>query len=77
MATTIFTPMEYGAIGLSEEEAIAKFGADNLEVYHIKFSPLEWRLREDADDLCYAKLICLKTQVHMYLFCIIFILFSQ
>ena len=64
MATTVFTPMEYGAIGFSEEEAIAKFGADNLEVYHIKFNPLEWRLRQgETDDLCYSKLICLKTQV--------------
>ena len=56
--------MEYGAIGFSEEEAIDKFGADNLEVYHIKFNPLEWRLRQgEADDLCYSKLICLKNQV--------------
>lgn len=56
--------MEYGAIGLSEEEAIAKYGAENLEVYHVKFNPLEWRLRQDdAEDVCYAKLICLKTEV--------------
>jgi len=30
--TTIFTPIEYGAIGYSEEDAISKFGEDNIEV---------------------------------------------
>ncbi len=30
--TTVFTPMEYGAVGLSEEEALAKLGDDGLEV---------------------------------------------
>lgn len=30
--TTVFTPLEYGAIGFSEEEAIEKFGAENIEV---------------------------------------------
>lgn len=32
MPTTVFTPLEYGAIGLSEEDAIAKFGEDGIEV---------------------------------------------
>ena len=30
--TTVFTPLEYGAIGYSEEEAIEQFGAENIEV---------------------------------------------
>ncbi len=30
--TTVFTPLEYGSIGLSEEAAIQKFGKDNIEV---------------------------------------------
>lgn len=30
--TTVFTPIEYGAIGYSEEDAISKFGQDNIEV---------------------------------------------
>uniref|UniRef100_A0A0R3WUR6 Pyr_redox_dim domain-containing protein n=1 Tax=Hydatigena taeniaeformis TaxID=6205 RepID=A0A0R3WUR6_HYDTA len=29
--TTVFTPLEYGCIGLSEENAISKFGKDNIE----------------------------------------------
>lgn len=30
--TTVFTPLEYGCIGYSEEDAIKKFGEDKLEV---------------------------------------------
>jgi len=41
--TTVFTPLEYGTVGLSEEEAREKFKGD-LKVYHIHFKPLEWAL---------------------------------
>lgn len=41
IATTIFTPAEYGCVGLSEEAAAAKFGADKLEVFMTEFSSLE------------------------------------
>lgn len=44
IATAVFTPMEYGSIGLSEEEAKDKLGEDNIEVYHQTFIPLEWAL---------------------------------
>lgn len=30
--TTVFTPIEYGAIGLSEDEAIIQLGEENIEV---------------------------------------------
>ncbi|XP_035233583.1 thioredoxin reductase 3-like, partial [Stegodyphus dumicola] len=30
--TTVFTPLEYGCIGFSEEKAIEKYGEDNIEV---------------------------------------------
>lgn len=30
--TTVFTPLEYGCVGLSEEEAEKKHGKDGLEV---------------------------------------------
>lgn len=56
--TTVFTPIEYGAIGYSEEDAIAQFGEDNLEIYHSYFKPLEWTIAERDDNVCYAKLIC-------------------
>ncbi len=34
--TTVFTPIEYGAIGYSEEDALSKFGEDNIEVNKAK-----------------------------------------
>ena len=30
--TTVFTPIEYGAIGYTEEDAISKLGEGNIEV---------------------------------------------
>jgi thioredoxin reductase (NADPH) len=30
--TTVFTPIEYGAIGYSEEDAISKLNEDKIEV---------------------------------------------
>lgn len=70
--TTVFTPLEYGAIGFAEEAAIEKFGAENLETYHSKFAPLEWSLmpsdfnafeKWEADKAsCFCKLVCLKTE---------------
>jgi thioredoxin reductase (NADPH) len=32
VATTVFTPMEYGCVGLSEEEAHKRHTPDNIEV---------------------------------------------
>ena len=34
--TTVFTPLEYGAVGYSEEDAITKFGKENIEVFILK-----------------------------------------
>jgi thioredoxin reductase (NADPH) len=31
-ATTVFTPIEYSCVGLSEEDAAAKHGPDGVEV---------------------------------------------
>lgn len=58
IATTVFTPLEYGCIGLSEEAAIEKFGEKNIEVYHSHFMPLEWTVAHREDNTCYAKLVC-------------------
>jgi len=60
--TTVFTPIEFGNIGYSEEDAIEKFGEDNLEIYHSEFWPLEWTVAHKENDVCYAKLICLKNE---------------
>lgn len=58
--TTVFTPVEYGAIGYSEEAALDKFGKENIEVYHTLYRPLEWTLPGHDDNICYAKLLCNK-----------------
>ncbi|KXJ06055.1 Thioredoxin reductase 1, cytoplasmic [Exaiptasia diaphana] len=58
--TTVFTPLEYGAIGYSEEDAKAKFGEDNIEVYHLEFQPLEYTVAHREANACYAKILCNK-----------------
>ena len=62
--TTVYTPLEYGCVGYTEEEAIKVFGAGGLkpdsgiEVFHSYFKPLEWTVPHKGDNACYAKLIC-------------------
>jgi len=61
VATTVFTPIEYGCVGLSEEEALAIYGAEKIEVFHTNFWPLEWTLPKRPENASYGKLICDKT----------------
>lgn len=35
--TTVFTPIEYGTCGMTEEDAKKKFGVDNIRTYHTTF----------------------------------------
>lgn len=35
VATTVFTPLEYACVGLSEDAAVAKYGADDIEVMFV------------------------------------------
>uniref|UniRef100_A0A8V5HGF4 thioredoxin-disulfide reductase (NADPH) n=1 Tax=Melopsittacus undulatus TaxID=13146 RepID=A0A8V5HGF4_MELUD len=58
--TTVFTPLEYGSCGLSEEKAIEGYGKQNLEVYHSLFWPLEWTVAGRDNNTCYGKIICNK-----------------
>jgi len=62
ICTTVFTPLEYGCCGLSEEEANDKYGEGDIEVYHQSFWPLEWTVAHRPDNSCYCKLICSKSQ---------------
>ncbi|XP_072839813.2 thioredoxin reductase 2, mitochondrial isoform X1 [Pogona vitticeps] len=57
--TTVFTPLEYGCVGLSEETAMDRFGADNIEVYHAFYKPLEFTVAEREASQCYIKMVCL------------------
>ena len=50
ICTTVFTPIEYSCVGLAEDEAIEKFGEENVEVYHKEFTPLEWSLSQTRHD---------------------------
>ncbi|KAL7752685.1 class-I pyridine nucleotide-disulfide oxidoreductase-like protein [Sorochytrium milnesiophthora] len=59
--TTVFTPLEYGAIGYSEEDAIQKWGEDDIEVWQTSFRPLEWALPNRERNACFTKLVCVKS----------------
>jgi pyruvate/2-oxoglutarate dehydrogenase complex dihydrolipoamide dehydrogenase (E3) component len=58
--TTVFTPLEYGFVGLSEEQALQAHPAD-VEVYHQEFLPLEWTVPHRPNDACYMKLVVRKS----------------
>merc|ERR1712194_346294 len=47
VATAVFTPLEMGTVGLSEEDAVEKYGKDGIIVYHSLFTPLEWKTNHD------------------------------
>ncbi|XP_058672418.1 thioredoxin reductase 2, mitochondrial isoform X2 [Ammospiza caudacuta] len=58
--TTVFTPLEYGCVGLSEEAAVQHHGSDNIEVYHAYYKPLEFTVAERDATQCYMKMVCLR-----------------
>jgi len=57
VATTVFTPIEYGTCGYSEEDALKTLGEDSIEVYHSSVWPLEWTVAHRPENACYVKLI--------------------
>jgi thioredoxin reductase (NADPH) len=64
VVTAVFTPLEYGAVGLNEVDAQKKFGEDDVDIYHTTFKPLEWNLVElpsemqtCKNDICYVKVV--------------------
>ncbi|XP_035436670.2 thioredoxin reductase 1, mitochondrial isoform X1 [Spodoptera frugiperda] len=60
IATTVFTPLEYGCVGLSEETATARYGADNLEIYHAYYKPTEFFIPQRNIKNCYLKAVALR-----------------
>ncbi|KNA00438.1 thioredoxin reductase 2 [Plasmodium vivax North Korean] len=74
--TAIYTPIEYGACGYSEEKAYEAFGTSNVEVFLQEFNNLEIsavhrekhvRAQKDQYDTdvsstCLSKLVCLKSE---------------
>jgi pyruvate/2-oxoglutarate dehydrogenase complex dihydrolipoamide dehydrogenase (E3) component len=45
--TTVFSTTEYSFVGLSEDEAISKYGGDDIEVYHRETTPLQFSLYKE------------------------------
>ncbi|KAH1017673.1 hypothetical protein HUJ05_008281 [Dendroctonus ponderosae] len=68
VATTVFTPLEYGAVarwfctcsGLSEETAASRYGEDNIEVYHAYYKPTEFFIPQKNIRHCYLKVVALR-----------------
>ncbi|KAL7486281.1 hypothetical protein ACHAW6_011874 [Cyclotella cf. meneghiniana] len=50
VCTTVFTPIEYGTVGYSEEDAKQEYGEEHVEVYHKYFIPLEWSLSHSRSE---------------------------
>lgn len=60
VATTVFTPLEYGCVGLSEEAAAERYGVDNIEVYHAYYKPTEFFIPQKNISYCYLKVVTLR-----------------
>uniref|UniRef100_A0A182QER2 thioredoxin-disulfide reductase (NADPH) n=1 Tax=Anopheles farauti TaxID=69004 RepID=A0A182QER2_9DIPT len=60
VATTVFTPLEYGCVGLSEEAAEAKYGKDGIEVYHAYYKPTEFFVPQRSVRYCYLKAVAVR-----------------
>ena len=58
--TTVFTPLEYGACGYSQEDAENTFGKENIVAYGSAYKPLQWNMDWQKGNDCYAKLVCVK-----------------
>merc|ERR1719230_935807 len=59
IATTVFTPLEYGTVGYSEEDAKKELGDARVKIYHTYAKPLEWNTSPArSDNNGYMKVIC-------------------
>ena len=57
--TTVFTPLEYGCVGLSEETALSRYGPADIVTYTSSFIPVEWVFAEKhRSQQAFVKLIC-------------------
>ncbi|XP_023668175.2 thioredoxin reductase 2, tandem duplicate 2 isoform X1 [Paramormyrops kingsleyae] len=58
--TTVFTPLEYSCVGLSEGEARRLYREGGIEVYHAFYKPLEFAVAQRDSSQCYIKAVCLR-----------------
>lgn len=57
VATTVFSPLEYGCVGMSEEAAVKEFGEDNVEIFHAYYKPTEFFVPQKSVRHCYLKAV--------------------
>jgi thioredoxin reductase (NADPH) len=63
ICTTVFTPIEYSCVGISEDDAVSIYGKDNIEAYHRNFVPLEWSMSlSRSHHSAFAKIVVDKTE---------------
>ncbi|XP_066594519.1 thioredoxin reductase 2, mitochondrial isoform X2 [Prorops nasuta] len=60
VATTVFSPLEYGCVGLSEEAAAVLYGEEGIEVYHAYYKPTEFFVPQKNVSHCYVKVVSLR-----------------
>lgn len=58
--TAVFSHPEAGSIGLTEQEAIEKFGEDDVKVYKSRFNGMYYAMSEHKSPTAY-KLVCVKS----------------
>ncbi|MFQ3209997.1 MAG: glutathione reductase (NADPH) [Colwellia sp.] len=58
IATVVFSHPVIGTVGLSEDEAIAEYGKENIMVYNSQFTALYQAITDDYRDPTRMKLIC-------------------
>jgi glutathione reductase (NADPH) len=59
IATVVFSHPVLGTVGLSEKEAIAEYGDDQVKVYSSQFTALYQAITEDYRDPTRMKLVCI------------------
>ena len=55
--TTVFTPVEYSYVGLNEQEAIKKYGDENVDVYMRELTALNYSLYKENSKMAFMKVI--------------------
>jgi glutathione reductase (NADPH) len=58
IATVVFSHPVIGTVGLSEQEAITEYGAEQVKVYNSQFTALYQAITEDYRDPTRMKLVC-------------------
>ncbi len=58
VATVVFSHPAIGTIGLTEKEAEASYGKENIKVYRSTFTPMQYALA-DEKTTCSMKLVCM------------------